>query len=137
MDEEDEQTTRERERKRSTGEEFARRLSHYGGVTLCIAEILLNGTRTQRHVGDQLMRCATAPGAHYEEARGAQSTKDFIYKVSLALKEAEESLHWLRVAVAAEWGLEGIDELVDEGSQLVRMLRSSKETAQRNRGRRR
>ena len=45
----------------------------------------------------QLIRCATSIGANLEEARGAESRKDFISKCSIALKEARETSFRLRV----------------------------------------
>jgi four helix bundle protein len=35
--------------------------------------------------------------AHIEEALGAQSTKDFIGKISIAYKEVRETRYWLRL----------------------------------------
>lgn len=57
--------------------------------------------RCQEPVGrilvPQLIRCATSIGANLEEARGAESRKDFISKCSIALKEARETSFRLRV----------------------------------------
>lgn len=46
---------------------------------------------------NQLIRSATSIGANYMEADGAESTKDFIHKISISKKEAKESKHWLRM----------------------------------------
>lgn len=35
----------------------------------------------------QILRCGTAVGAHIREAEFAESTKDFIHKLSISLKE--------------------------------------------------
>ena len=43
----------------------------------------------------QLIRSGTAIGALIREAEFAQSKKDFINKMSIALKEANETLYWL------------------------------------------
>ena len=43
----------------------------------------------------QLVRSATSVGANYMEANGASSKKDFVYKISLCKKEANESKYWL------------------------------------------
>lgn len=45
----------------------------------------------------QLVRSATSIGANYMEADGAESKKDFKYKISLCKKEAKETKHWLRM----------------------------------------
>ena len=43
----------------------------------------------------QLLRSGSAIGALIREAEFAQSKKDFINKMSIALKEANETLYWL------------------------------------------
>ena len=43
----------------------------------------------------QLLRSGTAIGAQIREAEFAQSKADFIHKMSISLKEANESLYWL------------------------------------------
>ena len=43
----------------------------------------------------QLLRSATSIGANLHEARGAQSSADFLTKHSIALKEAYETEYWL------------------------------------------
>jgi len=45
----------------------------------------------------QLLRSGTSIGANIEEADGAFSKKDFIYKMQIALKEAKESHYWIRL----------------------------------------
>lgn len=45
----------------------------------------------------QLKRSGTAPGALVRESEHAESTKDFIHKLSLALKEANETDYWLHL----------------------------------------
>jgi four helix bundle protein len=48
-------------------------------------------------LGDQLLKAGTSIGANVEEAVGAFSKDDFIYKMSIALKEARETNYWLRL----------------------------------------
>ena len=54
-------------------------------------------TRAGNHIAGQLLRSGTAPAAHYAEARGAESTKDFVHKLRLSLKELKESRVWLLI----------------------------------------
>jgi len=51
-----------------------------------------------RHVGRQILRAGTSPGANFEEACGAESHADFTHKVGIVLKELKETRYWLRVA---------------------------------------
>jgi len=43
----------------------------------------------------QFIRSATSIGANIREASAAESSKDFIHKMSIASKEARETLYWL------------------------------------------
>ena len=46
---------------------------------------------------DQFARSATSVGANIHEAQYAQGRRDFISKLEIALKEANESAYWLKV----------------------------------------
>ena len=46
---------------------------------------------------DQLQRSATSIGANYSEACDAESKADFVHKMTIALKEANETIYWLKV----------------------------------------
>ena len=43
----------------------------------------------------QLLRCGTSIGALVREAQHAESNADFIHKLSISLKEANETEYWL------------------------------------------
>ena len=45
----------------------------------------------------QLLRCGTSIGANVAEAQRGQSKADFTAKMSIALKEANETLYWLKL----------------------------------------
>lgn len=51
--------------------------------------------RKEYVLSNQLLRSGTAIGALIREAEFAQSKLDFINKMSIALKEANETLYWL------------------------------------------
>ncbi len=51
----------------------------------------------------QLMKCGTSIGANVREAQQAQSKKDFLSKISIALKEADETLYWLDLLNATDF----------------------------------
>ena len=54
-------------------------------------------TQEQREfvISKQALRSGTSVGAQIREAEHAQSTPDFIHKLSIALKEANETEYWL------------------------------------------
>ena len=81
-------------------------------------------------LGRQLMRSGTAIGALIREAEFGQSKKDFINKMSIALKEANESLYWLDLLNDSNI----IDTIIYEklkpiNLELIAMLVSSIKTA--------
>ncbi|MGV0828575.1 four helix bundle protein [Empedobacter brevis] len=45
----------------------------------------------------QLLRSGTAIGALVRESQNAESSKDFIHKLSIAQKECDETLYWLEL----------------------------------------
>lgn len=49
---------------------------------------------------NQLVRSGTSVGANYMEANGASSKKDFKNKIFICKKEAQESMHWLRMFIS-------------------------------------
>ena len=52
----------------------------------------------------QVVRAATSIGANYMEADGAESKKDFRYKIAVCRKESKETRHWLRMLAHANPG---------------------------------
>lgn len=45
----------------------------------------------------QILRSGTSIGANIRESCNAQSGKDFINKMNIALKEADETMYWLEI----------------------------------------
>jgi len=45
----------------------------------------------------QLLRSSTSIGANVRESRNAESKKDFIHKLSISLKECDETIYWLEL----------------------------------------
>ncbi len=46
-------------------------------------------------VSNQLIKSGTSIGANVKEAQNGESKKDFIHKLKIALKEADETEYWL------------------------------------------
>ena len=51
----------------------------------------------------QLLRCGTSIGANVADAEKGQSPADFYAKMSIALKEANETKYWLRLLHATDY----------------------------------
>ena len=76
-------------------------------------------------ISKQIIRSGTSIGANVRESRNAQSDADFISKLSISLKEADETQFWLEVLYRSET----IDEkmyksLCDDVKELVALLTS-------------
>ena len=50
-------------------------------------------------ISKQFFRSSTSVGANCAEAKSAQSTKDFISKYEIALKEANETKYWIELLI--------------------------------------
>lgn len=86
-----------------------------------------------RTLGRQLLRSGTSIGANLEEAQAGQSKLDFISKNAIALKEARETLFWLRLLAAAKIiAAERLTEIQAEAQELSKIIGSIIVTAKRS-----
>lgn len=81
-------------------------------------------------IGRQLLRSGTSIGANIEEAIAAFSRQDFIFKMSIALKEARETHYWLRLIRDSKLISEDASILIDEVYELVKIITSIVKTSQ-------
>ena len=51
----------------------------------------------------QLLRCGTSIGANVAEAQRGQSRADFLAKMSIALKEANETQYWIKLLYQTDY----------------------------------
>ena len=81
----------------------------------------------------QLIRCGTNPGAMTREARQAESKADFIHKLSIAAKEADETEFWLEVFEDSGY-LQGVDatRAIQLTKEVIRLLTSILKTSKAN-----
>ena len=92
-------------------------------IKLCSA---LPGNQAGKHVSGQLLRCGTSPAPNYGEARGAESTNDFVHKLGIALKELNESGIWLEIAKRSEMlPLDLLSPVMKECTELSKIISSS------------
>ncbi|MEO6405469.1 MAG: four helix bundle protein [Ferruginibacter sp.] len=81
-------------------------------------------------ISQQLIRSGTSIGATIREAEHAESTKDFIHKLSIGLKEANEAKYWLDLLVATEFIKKNMyDSLNQDCEELLKLLISSVKTS--------
>ena len=60
-------------------------------------------THHELNLSKQILRSGTSIGANICEATRAQSRKDFIAKMNIALKESYETEYWLRLLLKTEY----------------------------------
>jgi len=81
----------------------------------------------------QLLRSGTAIGALIREAEFAQSKPDFIHKMSISLKEANETLYWLDLLKDTDYLNNDKHQSYSKmNKELIAMLVSSIKTTKNN-----
>lgn len=88
-----------------------------------IDQYLYRFAKLQDTMGDKIFKLSrTSIGANINEAQDAQSTNDFISKLSISLKEARESKYWLEL-------LKDLEEII---KLLVSIIKSTKANNAKN-----
>lgn len=81
----------------------------------------------------QMLRSGTAIGALIREAEQAESPADFIHKMAIALKEANETDYWIELLMQSKY-LEEVfaNSLKTDLSELLKLLISIIKTTKQN-----
>lgn len=85
----------------------------------------LNEQKHEYNIADQIQRSGTSIGANHREAIAAESEADYLHKLGIARKEANETIYWLKLIHqcgyidAAEF-----QNLADCAEELIRILTS-------------
>ncbi len=78
-----------------------------------------------RVLSKQVLRSGTSIGANFAESQGAQSSPDFLSKLSISLKETYETEYWLELLTRAEIvPPQQLESLKAECSELAAILTS-------------
>lgn len=81
----------------------------------------------------QLLRCGTSIGANTHENNNAQSKLDFIHKLSIALKEADETSYWLDLLVETNYIEQDLFESIKKDlKEIIALLTASIKTSKQN-----
>ncbi len=88
-------------------------------------------SKRKYNMANQLFRSGTSIGANVREAQNAESKADFIHKIKIAAKEAEESEYWLLLSKHSK-NYSECDSLLLQVQSILRVigkiLSSSKKT---------
>ena len=114
------------------GDDIEERLVAFAVMVIELTDKLPD-SRAGNHLAGQLVRSGTSPAAHYAEARGAESPRDFLHKLKLCSKELNESRVWLRIIGKSKlMPREKVIETFRECDELCRILNASIKTAKQN-----
>ncbi len=81
----------------------------------------------------QFLKSSTSIGANIREARYAESKKDFIHKLYIAIKECNETLYWLElIRHVDKYDNQCISNLYNLCSEMLKMLSASIKTSKYN-----
>ncbi|OUR92348.1 four helix bundle protein [Flavobacteriales bacterium 34_180_T64] len=90
---------------------------------------LICANKKEFSLSKQLLRSGTSIGANIREAEFAQSNKDFIHKMSIALKESNETEYWLSILNDTDFiETKTYTELNSANEELLKMLISTIKT---------
>ena len=71
----------------------------------------------------QILRSGTSIGANIEESIGGQSEKDFLSKLSIAYKEARETIYWLKLLKETDYiSKNEFESLFNEADEICKIL---------------
>ena len=99
-------------------------------LNLAIRVVKLNQYLTTKKfeyvLSKQILRSGTNPGAMVREAANAESALDFIHKLSIAQKEAGETLYWLELLFKTDFlTITEYESIYRDTEEIMRLLRSS------------
>lgn len=74
-------------------------------------------------ISKQILRSGTSIGANVKEAQNAESKKDFVHKLKIAMKEADELEYWLFICNEIDT-YENADGLLEKLTPIRKILNS-------------
>ncbi len=93
----------------------------------------LSKDKSEYVLSKQLLKSGTSIGANVAEGERAQSKADFYAKMSIALKEANETYYWLRLLYATQYLTEKeFLSLENDVNELISLLVSICKSTQNN-----
>ena len=114
------------------GDDIRERLVEFAVAAMDLCDNLAK-TPAGTHVSGQLLRSATSAAPNYAEARGAESSRDFVHKLGIVLKELNEAEVWIDILVRRRMvDGEEILRVQQECKTLCRIIAASVRTAGRN-----
>ena len=103
-------------------------------ATIIIAASNFDKNYAGNHLAGQIIRSGTSPALNYGEAQSAESSKDFVHKMGVCLKELRESFVCLKIIEKANLtpDLNNLSVAKTEVNELISIFVSSIKTAKAN-----
>ncbi|MCD6653950.1 MAG: four helix bundle protein [Sulfurovum sp.] len=100
--------------------------SYKFAIRIVKLNVYLKDEKKEYTLSKQLLRSGTAIGALVSEAQYAQSKADFINKLSIGLKEANESRYWIRLLKDCDYLNDSMaNSIYSDAEELIKILTSS------------
>jgi four helix bundle protein len=115
------------------GEDIRNRTFEFAKNVVRLCDELMQRRGAPPVLAKQLLRSGTSVGANLREAQSAESKRDFVHKLQIALKEARESDYWMRLMIASELAtFKSMLPMIDECDSIVATLVSIIQTTRKN-----
>lgn len=83
----------------------------------------LTMTKHENVFSKQILRSGTSIGANVVESRNAQSGRDFVSKLSIALKEADETAYWLKKLLIGKYiTTSQYESMFNDNEEIIKIL---------------
>lgn len=83
----------------------------------------LTNVKHEQTISRQILRSGTSIGANTAESRNAQSRADFVNKLNIALKEADETAFWLKTLYGGNYITERqLQSMLADNTEIIRIL---------------
>ncbi len=93
----------------------------------------LTNVKKEYIMSNQLLRSGTAIGALVREAEHSESKADFIHKLSISLKEANETEYWIDLLHQSGYiEDENYNSIIEDTREMLRLLISIIKTSKTN-----
>lgn len=93
----------------------------------------LTTTKREFIISGQIYRSGTSISANVNEAQQGSSKNDFVHKMNIALKEASETKHWLRLLYKTDYiNKIQFDSIYDDATEVEKILTKIVKTTREN-----
>lgn len=83
----------------------------------------LTNVKHEQTISRQILRSGTSIGVNTAESRNAQSRADFVNKLNIALKEADETAFWLKTLYGGNYITERqLQSMLADNTEIIRIL---------------